>query len=101
MSGPVPLSNWKLPEPPLHREWMKAEEWTREMLLNDLETEIVWRPLLVYEAIENGDEVNALLPRDPTLWIAIDSPDGRKAYNDTGSQLYRTRRPLPPQGAQV
>lgn len=80
--SPAPVSTvseWKLPEPPKGREWMRAGDWTEEMLPEGC------RPLLRGEDSYPDDEY---LTGDRWRW------SGGCSFMEIRAR-YRTRRPLP------
>lgn len=78
---------WKLPDPPAGRRWHR-EDWTQDMLPDG------WRPLLLGEKAEQGDEIYPLSGNDD--WKGKWQTDVSWWMAASESMFpSRTRRPLP------
>lgn len=82
-----PQPAWKLPDPPAGRKWHR-DDWTQDMLPDG------WRPLLLGEKAEQGDEIYPLAGNDD--WKGKWQTDVSWWAAASESMFpTRTRRPLP------
>lgn len=79
------IAPWTLPEPPAGQQWHRTDGWTEDMLPDG------WRPLLLGEIAQQGDEAMWALAKG--IWHTGVTFD-RKGDNYPAHH-YRTRRPLP------
>lgn len=77
-------SPWRLPAPPEGREWHRTDGWTQEMLPDG------WRPILIDEEVQEGDEFR----NNFGIWLTW-MPSCGKSKIGGFHCLHRTRRPLP------
>lgn len=84
--GPNESFAWSLPTPPAGQQWHRTDGWKAEWLPEG------WRPLLLGEARELGDQH----PLQDDKWLTVER---YPAHENKASRTWthcRTRRPLPP-----
>jgi hypothetical protein len=82
---PEETKQWSLPEPPQGMQWHKAKHWLERFL------QFGYRPLLINEALQEGDEMGT----SGDMWIRLSASRHGEIVSDMLASFYRTTRPLP------